>query len=217
MQVQHPLAVVTPTLDGDILTVLALSDARFTAGRIGKLMPTRSYNGIRKALNRLADQGTVDVEQVGTIYSYTLNREHVAAAPIVALANLRGTLLNRIRAQIASWPIQPVYACVFGSTMRGQMRPDSDIDIFVVRPDSADRPAWEQQTGELATRVTRWTGNDGRALQMAESEVRAGVGGEPVLDDIAELAAGTVAGDPAWLRRIVSKGRGTRRGLGSDE
>jgi predicted nucleotidyltransferase len=33
--------------------------------------------------------------------------------------------------------IVPVYACVFGSTMRGQMRPDSDIDIFVVRSGGA--------------------------------------------------------------------------------
>ena len=33
--------------------------------------------------------------------------------------------------------VVPVYACVFGSTMRGQMRPDSDIDIFVVRSGGA--------------------------------------------------------------------------------
>lgn len=211
MQAQHPLAVVTPTLDGDILTVLALSDARFTAGWIRRLMPTRSYNGIRRALSRLAEQGIIDVELVGNTYSYTLNREHLAAGPIVALANLRGTLLDRIRAQMASWPIQPVYASVFGSTMRGQMRPDSDIDIFVVRPDDADRPAWQEQTGDLAARVTRWTGNDGRVLEMAESELRAGVGAEPVLDDIAELAAGTVAGDPAWLRRIVGHAGERRR------
>jgi hypothetical protein len=52
---------------------------------------------------------------------------------------------------------------------------------------------------------------------MAELEVRAGEGVEPVLADIAELAAGTVAGDPAWLRRIVSREAGAGHGLGSDE
>jgi len=55
MQTQQPLAAITPTLDGDVLVVLARADAPFTAGVIQKLLGGRSYAGIRKVLDRLVE------------------------------------------------------------------------------------------------------------------------------------------------------------------
>jgi len=202
MQAQHPLAVVTPTLDGDVLTILALVEAPFTTGQLNRLLPDRSHEGIRKVLQRLVAQGVVDAERVGYASNYRLNREHLAAEPIIALANQRRTLLQRIEENIKAWAIHPVYGAVFGSTMRGDMRTNSDVDIFLVRPDDGDTALWEDQTHKLAILVTRWTGNDARVLDMNEAEVRAGAN-DPVFATIADQRAGTVFGGPDWLRASV--------------
>lgn len=203
MEVQHPLRVVTPTLDGDVLTVLAQADASFTPGQVARLVPAASVEGIRKVLQRLAAQGIVDAEQVGRAYSYTLNREHLAAEHVVALANQRATLLHRIEALLSAWEPAPVYGAVFGSVARAQARTDSDVDIFLVRPDAAPEGRWDDQAQALAHTVSRWTGNDARLLEMTESATRGGAAaGDPVLQEIARDAL-TVAGSPTWLRRLV--------------
>jgi predicted nucleotidyltransferase len=206
MQAQHPLSVVTPTLDGDVLTVLAQADAAFTPGQLRLLLDDYSTEGIRKVLQRLDVQGIVDAEHVGRAYQYRLNRDHLAAEPVIALANQRATLLHRITDHLESWSVRPLYGAVFGSTARGTMRPDSDIDIFLVRPDDADLDHWEQLTSELARLVTRWTGNDTRVLEMAETEVRTGADSDPVLSSIVEAGL-AVAGHPLWLRQIVRRSK----------
>jgi arsenite-transporting ATPase len=65
-----------------------------------------------------------------------------------------------------------VYAALFGSAARGDMRPDSDIDIFLVRPTGSQLEAWERASSAFADRVTRWTGNDARVLEMTQAEVQ---------------------------------------------
>lgn len=203
MQVQRPLAVITPTLDGDVLTVLAGAEVSFTPGQVARLVPDASVEGIRKVLQRLSGTGVVSAERVGNAYTYQLNREHLAASAILQLASQRATLLTRLEQALDDWRVRPVYAALFGSAARGQMRPDSDIDVFVVRPDDADPDTWETQTGELAAAMTRWTGNDTRVLDMAEAEVRAGAtGGDPVLRSIVDEGL-SVAGRPTWLRTLL--------------
>ncbi|WP_282945330.1 nucleotidyltransferase domain-containing protein [Cellulomonas endometrii] len=212
MLVQHPLEVVTPTVDGDVLAALARADAGFTSGELARLIPQHSVEGIRKVLNRLAAQGIVDGEQVGRAVQYRLNRDHLAAEAILALARQRATLLERLRGVLAAWSPRPVYAALFGSAARGDMRVDSDIDLFVVRPDGdVDDARWEEQTGSLAAVVTRWTGNDARVLEMTEAEVRAGAAaGDPVLRSLLDEEI-PVAGPTTWLRRTVREATGARR------
>jgi hypothetical protein len=48
MQLSKPFATVTPTLDGDVLTVLATHDATFTTGQIQRILNGFSEEGIRK-------------------------------------------------------------------------------------------------------------------------------------------------------------------------
>lgn len=206
MQTQHPLAVITPTLDGDVLAVLARADAPYTVGSIQRVIGSRSYTGIRKVLDRLVQQGIVIAQPVGAVISYRLNREHLAAQHIVALANLRATLIGRIRTSIEAWPTPPVWTALFGSAARGEMRPDSDIDLFVVDP-GLDHERWEGYVHQLGGEVSRWTGNDARVLSMTEDEVRLGaVTRDPILQSLLDEAL-TITGEPAWLRRAVARAR----------
>lgn len=206
MQTQHPLAVITPTLDGDVLAVLAGADAAYTAGVVRRLLPDRSYEGIRKVLTRLASQGIVLAEPVGNVVSYRLNREHLAAPHVVALADLRTALIERVRARVEGWPDRPLYAAIFGSAARGEMQPESDIDLFLVDP-GGDVERWEAHVDALLSEVTRWTGNDARVLSMTVAELRSAVTArDPVVRSLLDDAL-TFSGDPAWLRRIALEAR----------
>lgn len=202
MLLDRPLSVVAPTLDTDILPILALTDASFTTGQLHRMLPNYSQEGIRKALGRLVGQGVVDVESVGQAHGYRFNHEHLAAAPIVELAQMRSTLLRRLEERITSWKVPALYAAVFGSAGRGAMHPGSDIDVLLVRPDHVGddgdlADSWEQQVGDLVCSVSRWTGNDTRPLQLTHEQVRFSIS-TGVLGDVLREGL-TVAGRRSWL------------------
>ncbi|GGS43259.1 nucleotidyltransferase domain-containing protein [Actinokineospora fastidiosa] len=200
MELGRPLATVTPTLDGDVLFLLARTETALTVGQLRRVLPQRSAEGLRKVLRRLTDQGTVLTEQVGNVYSYRLNRDHLAAEPVLALAHIQQTFLERLSNRLASWPTPPVYAAVFGSAARGSMTPDSDIDLLLVLPE--DGAPWEERVGALEDEVTRWTGNDARALTFTVADVVSRGADEPVLRDVLDHGL-TVAGNSAWLVKHV--------------
>ncbi len=163
-----------------------------------------SEEGIRNVLRRLTRQGVVSSERVGNAYSYRLNRDHLAAGPVIELANLQRTLLNRLEKRCASWRFPPVYAAVFGSAARGTITVESDIDLFLVRADDAPRVGvWDEQVGALAAEVTKWTGNDTRPVEYTVRELT-DAGAEPMLRDVLAEAL-TVAGSRAWLSRQLQQ------------
>jgi predicted nucleotidyltransferase len=212
MQLNRPFATVTPTLDGDVLAVLAGSDVTFTISQIGRILTTASGEGIRKVLNRLTAQGVVLHDKVGRTNTYRFNTEHLAAEPILALSRLTATFLSHLETHLAQWDEAPKYAAVFGSAATGRMTLDSDIDLFLVRATSpehvdsqSDLEVWEQQVTELARSITAWTGNDGRIVEYTEDELRAAVAaGAPLLNEVAKQGL-TVAGTRAWLNRHLRR------------
>ncbi|MDQ6782421.1 MAG: nucleotidyltransferase domain-containing protein [Actinomycetota bacterium] len=206
MQLSHPLATITPTLDGDVLAVLARQEAAFTTGQLHRVLGGYSEAGIRKVLLRLRGQGVVLSERVGNAYSYRFNRDHLAAHPIIELANLQQMLLGRLETCLGSWTVPPVYAAVFGSAVRGTMTPQSDLDLLLVRADDSPRGVWDEQVGILASDVTRWTGNDTRPIDYSESEL-VGARREPVLAEVVSHGL-TVAGSRAWFNRQLRQGTG---------
>ena len=59
-----------------------------------------SEKGVRNCLHRLVGQGIVNARRAGKADLYSLNRRHLAAPYIIALAGLRHELLARIRAAL---------------------------------------------------------------------------------------------------------------------
>lgn len=208
MQFNKPLATVTPTLDGDVLAVIASADVPFTISQIQRIVATASGEGIRKVLTRLTAQGVVLHNRVGRTNTYRLNTEHLASEPIMALSRLTSAFLDRLEEHLAGWGKELEYAAVFGSAATGRMTLDSDIDLFLVRSsgsalddheDASD--TWEEHVAELARLVTAWTGNDARVVEYTENQlVTAAAAGEPLLRDVAKHGL-TVAGERAWLNR----------------
>jgi predicted transcriptional regulator len=199
MELSRPLSTVTPTLDGDVLAVLARHDATFTTGQLHRVLTQHSEEGIRRVLQRLTKQGVVQSDRVGNAFTYRLNLDHLAAEHIIGLARLQETLLNRLEDRLASWEVPPIYAAVFGSAARGSMTVDSDLDLLLVRPDDAPADLWDGQVDQLVSDITRWVGNDARSLQFTTGELAARRD-EPVLHSV--LSEGlTVAGTRAWLHK----------------
>ncbi|MEV0355948.1 nucleotidyltransferase domain-containing protein [Nocardia sp. NPDC050697] len=209
MLLNKPFATVTPTLDGDVLAVLASAEATFTISGIQRILTTASGEGIRKVLNRLIAQGVLLHDKVGRTHTYQLNIEHLAAEPIIALARLNSTFLSRLEQHLDEWGTTLRYAAVFGSAATGRMRLGSDIDLFLVRGTDSDDDVWEQRVTELARLVTAWTGNDGRIVEYAEDEFRAAAAaGEPLFDDVSKQGL-TVAGTRAWFNAQLRTGGGS--------
>lgn len=205
MNLRHPMRVVTPTVDGDVLAVLARAAGPFTVPQVHNLVGQFSESGVRKTLQRLSAEGIVLRERVGNAWIYTLNRDHLAAPYVIGLADLRDELLTRLRSEFRGWRIPADFAAVFGSAARGAMQAESDVDLFVVRPaaTAGDDPGWRDQLDELSASVSRWTGNDGRLLELGAIEVasRISSGATPVLADILEHGL-VVAGADNYLRQM---------------
>lgn len=199
MLLHRPLLTVTPTIDGDVLRLLARAEAAFTAPKVQRLLERHSVPGVRKVLNRLVEQGIVNADQAGRTFTYRLNRDHLAAAPIIELAHLDDALVERIRTAVASWDQAPLLIMLFGSAATGRMRVDSDIDVFVVgnkRSDATDR--WRAQISELELDITKWTGNDTRVLAYTVDDLKHT--NDAVVEDIARDGI-LIAGDRTLLRR----------------
>lgn len=200
MRLQNAFSALSPTgLDSQILTVLARGTQPLTIREIHGLLPDEgSVPGLRLAIARLVESGVVQAFTIGRSSGYRLNEEHLLAEPIAMIARAKSRLLERIADHVATWPVPPLVLTLFGSAARDEMRLDSDLDLLIVAPDEA--PDLEDHVGDLAQRVTAWTGNDTRPLVFAESEVAP----SPIFDSI--LRDGVhVFGDPAWLTRTLRR------------
>jgi predicted nucleotidyltransferase len=200
VELSRPFSTVTPTLDGDVLAVLARHEITFTTGQLHRILTQHSEEGIRKVLQRRTKQGSVRSGRVGNAFTYELNRDHLAAEHIIGLARLQETFLKRIEDRLGSWETPPVYAAVFGSAARGDMTVESDVDLLLIRPDGADDDMWETQVNDLVADVTQWVGNDTRPLEFTAAELTDRGRDEPVLRDVLNEGL-TVAGTRAWLTK----------------
>jgi predicted nucleotidyltransferase len=199
MQLQNPVGVLTPTLDAPVLAVLARVEQSFTGRQVHQLAGRGTEQGVRNALARLVEQGVVLQSRAGSAYLYQLNRRHLAAPHLAGLAAMRDELFSRWRRLIEGWPVQPRVVVLFGSAARGEMRPDSDIDLLVVT--DAEQDELETDLAQLQADTAAWTGNDARVLHVRSSQVTRD---EPVLVSAAEEGV-VVAGDGTWLRWALRK------------
>ena len=133
----------------------------------------RSQAGVSRVLKRLVEQGVVDVQEARPALLFNLNRDHLFAPAILLIANARGELLKRLSESIQAWSVEPVHASVFGSAARGDGGTESDIDLFVVRPNHIDEDdtVWRSQIESLAENVYRWSGNRAGISEISQREL----------------------------------------------
>ena len=90
MRLAYPLQSVIPSAHGAVLGVLARTFEPMTGRRIATLTrPRFSQSRVNRLLGELARDGIADVVCPSAGKHYQLNREHVAAPGILALASIR--------------------------------------------------------------------------------------------------------------------------------
>lgn len=198
MRLQNPFAgLATTGIDSQVLTALARTEQDLTAEQVHRLLPERgSSQGVRNALERLVEQGTVRARAIGRTRAYGLNREHLLAAAIVSISRVKRELVARLRSTIEAWPVRPLSVMLFGSAARDDMRNDSDIDLLFVFPHDALDDLAHDLVQQLAARAASWTGNDVRPLVYSDREIQQASIFDSILRDGIEIA-----GEPSWLRR----------------
>ena len=172
MDLSNPARAVVPTIDADVLAVLAGTNRPLTGREVQRLCG-RGLGQVQDVLNRMTDHGLLDGAEAGPARLYTLNREHVAADAAVMLSDLRGRLFERIRDRLRQWPVPPVAAAIFGSAARGDGGPGSDIDVLIVRPADigADDRRWAKTVDDLSRSIERWSGNHASIIQATPAQI----------------------------------------------
>jgi hypothetical protein len=206
MEFARPLALVTPTLDGDVLGALAAADEEFSGRELARRVGRGSPEGIRRAADRLVGQGVLSRRAVGSAHLYRLNRDHLAAPWIEGLATLREQLLERLRALVGGWVEPPLIVMLFGSVADGSAGTDSDMDLLVVRREGCepDSTVWREQIESLSASASRWTGNDTRVLEYGETELP-GLAREQAIADAVRDGI-EIFGSRRALRMLSGKG-----------
>ena len=173
MDVARPYAAVCPTLDGEVLQVLARTTGVLTGREVAGLTGRRSHSGVLDALHRLTEHGLVTRVELNRAYLFTLNREHLSTPAVEILMRMRAELLRRIRGAFDSWEIAPAHVSMFGSAARGDGGTGSDIDLLVIRPGDVadDNATWRAQLADLKDRIRRWTGNHAQIVELADEAV----------------------------------------------
>ena len=173
MQAAHPISSIIPSSHGSVLEVLARTETPLSARAIARLTDGRvSHTQANTVLKSLDAAGIVNSEARPPAHLYSLNRRHVAADAIAALASIRTVLFDRMRAAIAEWDPGPAAVWLFGSFARGDATADSDIDILVIRVDPADEddPGWQAQIAQFEQDVRDWSGNDCNTIEFGRRE-----------------------------------------------
>lgn len=164
MDVGSPISSLIPSLDGAVLAALAGTTAPMNLTTVHRVAGRGSLAGVRRVLLRLVTTGIVAEVPGG----YVLNRDHVAAPAVDALAGLWGEVLRRIEVAVSGWERPPDLVGLFGSAGRRDGDQESDVDLLVV----SDARDAEDRTVELAEAVQRWTGNAAHVVTVAPADLR---------------------------------------------
>jgi predicted nucleotidyltransferase len=187
MDVSRPYAAVCPSLEGDVLRVLAGTSLGLTGRQVAALTGRRSHSGVLDVLHRLTEHGLVKRVPLNRGYLFALNSDHVAAEAVKLLMNLRSELFERIRSAIEEWEIAPVHASVLGSAARGDGDVDSDIDVLIVRARglAQDEPSWQTRVDALRDQIESWTGNRANIVDRSEAQLAELVEQQrPIIDEL---------------------------------
>jgi predicted transcriptional regulator len=201
MHLSTPFTTLSPGVDSAVLVALAGSTRPRTGREVARLAG-RSKTAVQRVLDRLVEHGLVDRQTAGDAFLYTLNREHLLSPAVEVMAAARNELVDRLRAAIARWEIQPVHGSVFGSAARGEGDQASDVDLFIVRPEKIDAedPTWRRQLDELASSVRRWTGNHAGISEVSAEEIpRLRRERPPVLRELAADAIDLAGRSARWI------------------
>lgn len=175
MNLSRPATTLLSKLDAIVLSVLYRSERAATVREIHRVGGAGSYEGVRRALLRLASTGLLkmDERRAGTFYH--LNRAHLAYETLESLLTMRARLIAMLEQAVQRWEEQPVHVSLFGSFARQEGDTGSDIDVLAVFEDNtySNEALWADQVSELESAIGEWTGNTATVFALGMNDLRA--------------------------------------------
>ena len=132
----RPLTAVSPTLDA-MSGRTGWRRSRVHRRQVHQVAGRHSEKGVRNCLHRLVGQGILlNARPASKADLYSLNRRHLLCCAVHRGAGRTAPRSSgaRIRAELAGWNRPPSSWRCSARAATGRMRPDSDIDLLVVRP-----------------------------------------------------------------------------------
>lgn len=156
-------------LEEVIRTPRAVTGRQLAMQLVDRLGKSRVF----EVLQQLVDQGLVHREIIGPSHLYSINQKHLCYELLKKLTQPRDFLIELIAKQVGRWSTKPDALVLFGSIAKGTSKPDSDVDLLVVRPNRVDEndDAWQDQLFRLTLTVQRATGNDLNYLDYSNAEI----------------------------------------------
>lgn len=199
MDLGSPVLDVAPAVRGALLQALARLEQPVTRRRLAAAAGVAPGNA-SAVIEELIQAGLVCETVAGRSSMVVLNRDHLAAGPVLALAGLRGELIRRLRERLSGWP-DLNGAWLFGSVARGDADSDSDVDLLIVADDLQSHDLHERLS-RLQADVRSWTGNDLQLVEHSPSSWRTLVRAKnPLVEQIRVDGIALVGGTASLLAR----------------
>jgi predicted nucleotidyltransferase len=154
-------------------TLTRFPEKGFTGRELSRLCGA-SPSQTNAALESLRDSGVVFRDVAGRSHVWHLSQEHVLRNALVALfrgeAESSRALRSEIERLLRELPVQRAF--LFGSVVRGDDRPTSDVDLFVQVRSRAEKETVENALSLASGRFALKFGNPLSALVMDGSQLR---------------------------------------------
>lgn len=183
MDLRHPMRSIVPSLDADVLEVLAGTTDGLGLSHIARLAPRGTRQGISHVIRRLVDHGVVLAGPSTQGNTYRLNRDHVLVPAVLAIVDSRTEVIARLADLVAAIEPEPVHVSIFGSFARGEAGPESDIDVLMICAKESDLRSIDGVIDGLNLEIDQLTGNRGAVLALTIAELHRLVrANEPIID-----------------------------------
>ena len=196
MDLGSPVLDIAPAVRGALLQALARLEQPVTRRQLAAAAGVAPGNA-SAVIEELIQSGLVSETVAGRSSMVVLNRSHLAAGPVLALAGLRGELIRRLRERLCAWP-DLHGGWLFGSVARGDADRDSDVDLLIV-VDDLQSPDLHERLSRLQADVRSWTGNDLQLVEHSPSSWRKLVRAKNPLVEQIRLDGIALAGGTASL------------------
>lgn len=196
MDLGSPVLDIAPAVRGALLQALARLEQPVTRRQLAAAAGVAPGNA-STVIEELIRSGIVTETVAGRSSMVLLNRSHLVAGPLLALAGLRGELIRRLRERLSAWP-DLRGAWLFGSVARGEAHKESDVDLLIVA-DDLEPPDLHERLSQLQADVRVWTGNDLQLVEHSPTSWRELVRSKNPLVEQIRVDGIALAGDNAAL------------------
>ena len=172
MDFARPVEAVVPDAQGRILAVLCRTSAELNLRTLADLSGVSLAHAAR-VVPRLVELGMVERREVPPSVLVRIVPEHLAVRPLLALAQLRESLLEELRGSAKRIRPAPANITLFGSVARGDGDAASDLDLVIVRAAGVeeDDAVWERTVATYLERIARVSGNPVNRIDVSVDEV----------------------------------------------